>query len=153
VLESCTAPHAAWVPRTLGALICGTQDLSLHPAGTTQFFGSLGLPPTQADLVTACKVVGSIALFLGVPLGRAFPHPNSARCDRSGPLADGLLLRQSTRLGIPRALGDRVGQARLGGSAFALPVRCAGAPTRTEVSAKGVDVATFGRRLKRWRHR
>jgi len=36
------------------------------PAGTAQFFGSLGLPPALAYLVMAIEVIGGVALILGV---------------------------------------------------------------------------------------
>ena len=36
------------------------------PAGTAQFFGSLGLPPALAYLVIAIEVIGGVALIFGV---------------------------------------------------------------------------------------
>jgi putative oxidoreductase len=71
VLDSCTASHAAGLPP--GALLAAPAGLILvfTPEGTAPFFGSLGLPPTQADRVTVGEVVGSIALFLGVLTGGA----------------------------------------------------------------------------------
>jgi putative oxidoreductase len=72
VLDCCTAPYAAGIPLA-GALLPAPVGLILifTPEGTAPFFGSLGLPPTQADRVTVGKVVGSIALVLGVLTGCA----------------------------------------------------------------------------------
>jgi putative oxidoreductase len=71
VLDSCTAPSAAGIPLARGALFAAPAGLILvfTPEGTAPFFGSLGLPPTQADRVTVGEVVGRIALFPGVLTG------------------------------------------------------------------------------------
>jgi putative oxidoreductase len=53
---------------TLGALFLAHAGLKLFvftPAGTAQFFGSLGLPPALAYLVIAAEVAGGVALILG----------------------------------------------------------------------------------------
>jgi len=63
-------PYAALLLRgTLGALFLTHAGLKLFvftPAGTAQFFGSVGLPPALAYLTIAAEVFGGIALILGV---------------------------------------------------------------------------------------
>ena len=69
MIDARTAPYAALVLRvTLGALFLAHAGLKLFvftPAGTAQFFGSLGLPPALAYLVIAAEVAGGVALILG----------------------------------------------------------------------------------------
>ncbi len=69
MIDTRTAPYAALVLRvTLGALFLAHAGLKLFvftPAGTAQFFGSLGLPPALAYLVIAAEVAGGVALILG----------------------------------------------------------------------------------------
>ena len=69
MIDTRTAPYAALVLRvTLGALFLAHAGLKLFvftPAGTAQFFGSLGLPPALAYLVIAAEVAGAVALILG----------------------------------------------------------------------------------------
>lgn len=53
---------------TLGALFLAHAALKIFvftPAGTAQFFGSIGLPGVLAYLVIAAEVIGGIALILG----------------------------------------------------------------------------------------
>ena len=65
-----TAPYAALLLRlSLGALFLAHAGLKLFvftPAGTAQFFGSVGLPPALAYVTITAEVVGGIALILGV---------------------------------------------------------------------------------------
>jgi putative oxidoreductase len=65
-----TAPFAALILRVaLGVLFLAHLGLKLFvftPAGTAQFFGSLGLPPALAYLTMAGELVGGIALILGI---------------------------------------------------------------------------------------
>jgi putative oxidoreductase len=170
VLDSCTAPSAAGIPLARGALFAAPAGLILvfTPEGTAPFFGSLGLPPMQADRVTVGAVVGRIALFLGVLTGSV------ARS--LVPILLGAIvvvhLLMAFFLSNPHAgwefsaLGAiaLVGQALRGEGAFVRRVRPAGvdarrAPVQVGAArtfgerAKGVDVAPFGRRLKRCRHR
>ena len=69
MIDSRTAPYAALILRvTLGVLFLAHAGLKLFvftPAGTAQFFGSLGLPPALAYLVIAAEVAGAVALILG----------------------------------------------------------------------------------------
>jgi len=70
MIDSRTAPYAALVLRlTLGALFLAHAGLKLFvftPAGTAQFFGSLGLPPALGYVTIAWEVIGAVALILGV---------------------------------------------------------------------------------------
>jgi putative oxidoreductase len=69
MIDTRTAPFAALILRvTLGALFLAHAGLKLFvftPAGTAQFFGSLGLPSALAYLVILAEVAGGIALILG----------------------------------------------------------------------------------------
>ena len=69
MIDRRTAPYAAFALRvTLGALFLAHAGLKLFvftPAGTAQFFSSLGLPPTLAYLVIAAELAGGVALILG----------------------------------------------------------------------------------------
>jgi putative oxidoreductase len=65
-----TAPYAATALRvTLGLLFLAHAGLKLFvftPAGTAQFFGSLGLPPALAYATIFAEVVGGLALIVGL---------------------------------------------------------------------------------------
>ena len=65
-----TASYAALVLRVaLGLLFLAHAGLKIFvftPAGTAQFFGSLGLPPALAYLTIAAEVAGGVALVLGL---------------------------------------------------------------------------------------
>ncbi|MBF9235055.1 DoxX family protein [Microvirga alba] len=69
MIDTRTAPYAALVLRvTLGILFLAHAGLKIFvftPAGTAQFFGSLGLPPTLAYLTILAEVAGGVALILG----------------------------------------------------------------------------------------
>lgn len=69
MIDARTAPYAALILRVaLGALFLAHAVLKLFvftPAGTAQFFGSLGLPSGLAYLVILAEVAGGIALILG----------------------------------------------------------------------------------------
>jgi len=70
MIDSRTAPYAALVLRlALGGLFLAHAGLKIFvftPAGTAQFFGSLGLPPALAYVIIAWEIVGALALILGV---------------------------------------------------------------------------------------
>ena len=65
-----TSPYAALLLRlSLGVLFLAHAGLKLFvftPAGTAQFFTSLGLPAALAYLIMAAEVAGGAALILGV---------------------------------------------------------------------------------------
>lgn len=68
--EKLNAPGlAALILRvTLGVLFLAHAGLKIFvftPAGTAQFFGSIGLPGALAYLVIAAEVIGGIALIVG----------------------------------------------------------------------------------------
>jgi putative oxidoreductase len=69
MIETRTAPYAALILRiSLGILFLAHAGLKLFvftPAGTAQFFGSLGLPPFLAYLTILAEVAGGVALILG----------------------------------------------------------------------------------------
>ncbi|NIX78145.1 DoxX family protein [Microvirga terricola] len=69
MIDTRTAPYAALVLRvTLGVLFLAHAGLKIFvftPAGTAQFFGSLGLPPALAYLVILAEAAGGAALILG----------------------------------------------------------------------------------------
>lgn len=89
MIDCRTAPYAALVLRvSLGILFLAHASLKIFvftPAGTAQFFGSLGLPPALAYVTIAVEVVGGGALILGflsrVAHSRSFPF-SSARSSR-----------------------------------------------------------------------
>lgn len=64
-----TAPYAILVLRVaLGILFLAHAGLKIFvftPAGTAQFFGSLGLPPALAYLTIAVELAGGAALIAG----------------------------------------------------------------------------------------
>lgn len=70
MIDTRTAPYAALVLRvTLGILFAAHAGLKIFvftPAGTAQFFGSLGLPPMLAYLVILAEAAGALALILGL---------------------------------------------------------------------------------------
>jgi putative oxidoreductase len=69
MIDTRTAPYAALILRVaLGILFLAHAGLKLFvftPAGTAQFFGSLGLPPALAYLTILAEVVGAVALIVG----------------------------------------------------------------------------------------
>jgi putative oxidoreductase len=70
MIDTRTAPYAATLLRVaIGLLFLAHAGLKIFvftPAGTAQFFGSLGLPPALAYLIIAIELVGGVALILGV---------------------------------------------------------------------------------------
>ncbi len=64
------APYGAFVLRiALGALFLAHAGLKIFvftPAGTAEFFVSLGLPPELGYLTIAAELAGGVALILGV---------------------------------------------------------------------------------------
>ncbi|WP_230531305.1 DoxX family protein [Microvirga roseola] len=69
MIDTRTAPYAALVLRvTLGALFLAHAGLKIFvftPAGTAQFFGTLGLPSFLAYVVILAELAGGLALILG----------------------------------------------------------------------------------------
>lgn len=69
-LDTRTAPYAALLLRlALGILFLAHAGLKIFvftPAGTAQFFGSLGLPPALGYVTIAWELIGAVALILGV---------------------------------------------------------------------------------------
>ena len=70
MIDTRTAPYAAAALRlALGILFLAHAGLKLvvfTPAGTAQFFGSLGLPAALAYAVIAAELIGGLALIAGV---------------------------------------------------------------------------------------
>lgn len=70
MIDPRTAPYAALLLRvSLGGLFlahAGLKLLVFTPAGTAQFFGSVGLPPALAYVTITLEVLGGIALILGL---------------------------------------------------------------------------------------
>jgi len=70
MIDSRTAPYAALLLRlTLGALFLAHASLKIFvftPAGTAQFFESIGLPGALAYLTILVELVSAVALILGV---------------------------------------------------------------------------------------
>jgi putative oxidoreductase len=70
MFDTRTAPYAALLLRvTLGLLFLAHAGLKIFvftPAGTAQFFASLGLPPALAYVIIAWEVIGAVALIVGV---------------------------------------------------------------------------------------
>ena len=122
MIDTRTAPYGALLLRlSLGALFLAHAGLKIFvftPAGTAQFFSSLGLPPTLAYLTIAAEVLGGVALILGAldSRRRARRHADFARCHFHGAWRSRVLLRQcSRRLGISGVLDhcvDRPSPAR-----------------------------------------
>ncbi|MEZ0167218.1 DoxX family protein [Microvirga sp. TS319] len=69
MIDARTAPYAALILRvTLGALFlahAGLKIVVFTPAGTAQFFQSLGLPGGLAYAVILAEVLGGLALIAG----------------------------------------------------------------------------------------
>lgn len=69
MIDTRTAPYAATLLRIMvGTLFLAHAGLKLFvftPAGTAQFFGSLGLPGPLAYLVILAEVIGGVALIAG----------------------------------------------------------------------------------------
>jgi len=69
MIDDRTAPYAALLLRlTLGGLFLAHAALKIFvftPAGTAQFFASVGVPGALAYLVIAAEVLGGIALIVG----------------------------------------------------------------------------------------
>lgn len=69
MIDTRTAPYAALLLRvTLGILFLAHLGLKVFvftPAGTAQFFGSLGLPPALAYVTMLWELLGAVALLAG----------------------------------------------------------------------------------------
>jgi putative oxidoreductase len=70
MIDARTAGYAALILRlTLGGLFLAHAGLKIFvftPAGTAQFFSSLGLPPMLAYVTIAWEIAGAVALILGI---------------------------------------------------------------------------------------
>lgn len=70
MIDDRTAPYAALILRvSLGALFLVHAGLKLFvftPAGTAQYFASLGLPAAMGYFVMVWEFVGGVALLLGI---------------------------------------------------------------------------------------
>lgn len=70
MIDNRTAPIGVFVLRVLLGVTflvhAGLKLFVFTPAGTAQFFGSLGLPPALAYVVIAAEIVGGLAMILGV---------------------------------------------------------------------------------------
>lgn len=70
MIDSCTAPYAAFVLRlALGIMFIAhglTKVFVFTPAGTAGFFESVGFPGFLAYPVIAFEVIGGVLLVLGV---------------------------------------------------------------------------------------
>jgi putative oxidoreductase len=133
VLESCTAPDAAWVPRTPGVPFAGHAELKIlifTPPGGRNFSAALGFRrrrPTSSQparwwaalrcfSVFRWAALSLIPILLGaiglvhLPMAFFFSNPHG-----------GWEFRAPWAIAL-------AGQARLDDGAFALPVRFAGVP-------------------------
>lgn len=70
MFDARTAPYAALALRLAAGVLflahAGLKIFVFTPAGTAQFFGSLGLPPAFAYFTIAWELIGAAALILGV---------------------------------------------------------------------------------------
>lgn len=70
MIDTRTAPYAALLLRlALGGLFLAHAGLKIFvftPAGTAQFFGSLGLPPALAYITIVWELAVAVALILGL---------------------------------------------------------------------------------------
>jgi putative oxidoreductase len=70
MIDSRTAPYAALLLRVSLAILffahAGLKLFVFTPAGTTKFFGSVGLSPELAYVVITAEVLAATALLLGV---------------------------------------------------------------------------------------
>ena len=70
MIDSRTAPIALLVLRVALAILflahVGLKIFVFTPAGTAQFFGSLGLPPALGYITIIWEVAGGVTLLLGV---------------------------------------------------------------------------------------
>ena len=70
MIDQRTTPYAALLLRLALAVLFfahfGLKFFVFTPAGTAQFFGSLGLPGWLAYVTMAVELVGAIALLLGI---------------------------------------------------------------------------------------
>jgi putative oxidoreductase len=70
MIDTRTAPYAAFVLRlSLGVMFLAhglTKLLVFTPAGTAQYFASLGLPAPLAYLTMSAEITGGVLLILGV---------------------------------------------------------------------------------------
>ena len=70
MFDARTAPYAALALRLAAGILflahAGLKIFVFTPAGTAQFFGSLGLPPAFAYVAIAWELIGAVALIAGI---------------------------------------------------------------------------------------
>ena len=70
MIDNRTAPYGVFILRVALALLffahAGLKIFVFTPAGTAQFFGSIGLPPALAYVTIAWELLGGAALIVGV---------------------------------------------------------------------------------------
>ena len=70
MIDNRTAPYGVFILRVALALFffahAGLKIFVFTPAGTAQFFGSIGLPPALAYVTIGWELLGGTALIVGV---------------------------------------------------------------------------------------
>ncbi len=70
MIDNRTAPYGVFLLRLALALLffahAGLKIFVFTPAGTAQFFGSVGLPPALAYFTIVWELLGAVALLIGV---------------------------------------------------------------------------------------
>ena len=70
MIDNRTAPYGVFILRLALAILffahAGLKLFVFTPAGTAQFFGSLGLPPALAYVTIAWELIGAVALLIGL---------------------------------------------------------------------------------------
>jgi putative oxidoreductase len=70
MIDTRTAPYGVFLLRLALALLffahAGLKIFVFTPAGTAQFFGSVGLPPALAYFTIVWELLGAVALLIGV---------------------------------------------------------------------------------------
>ena len=70
MIDNRTAPYGVFILRVALALLffahAGLKIFVFTPAGTAQFFGSIGLPPALAYVTIGWELLGGAALIVGV---------------------------------------------------------------------------------------
>ncbi len=70
MIDNRTAPYGVFLLRLALAILflahAGLKIFVFTPAGTAQFFGSVGLPPALAYITIAWELIGAVALLVGV---------------------------------------------------------------------------------------
>jgi putative oxidoreductase len=70
MIDNRTAPYGVFLLRLALAILflahAGLKIFVFTPAGTAQFFGSVGLPPALAYITIVWELIGAVALLVGV---------------------------------------------------------------------------------------